>query len=400
MRPGAVAGIVLLALSLAWAPARADGSDLDTVRGEIAALERQIRSSQAAATDAGRQVAAAQSRLSEVLDQLAAREAEVEAIQARVAEQRLLADELEQRIAVIEAALVETRGAIVATEARLEGQAVDLYIAAASGAGVSVLSFASAGEVAVGLVYAGDVYGQTQDLLSGFVALREAEERQQAEAESRAAEAEAVLDRLQAEQANLEERLQEVEDLRVAAEAEVAAARELLDRINREIRQAEEHKEGLEADAARLQREIEQRASSSSSSGTSSSRPDGLIKPINGRISSPYGYRVHPILGTRRLHTGIDLAAGTGTPIKAAGSGTVILAGRWGGYGNAVVIDHGGGLTTVYAHQSRIAVSSGAQVSRGATIGYVGCTGYCTGPHLHFETRVNGTPVDPMRFLR
>ena len=84
----------------------------------------------------------------------------------------------------------------------------------------------------------------------------------------------------------------------------------------------------------------------------------------------------------------------------AAGAGTVILAGAWGGYGNAVVIDHGGGLTTVYAHQSRIAVSRGEKVSRGETIGYVGCTGSCTGPHLHFETRVGGEPVDPMRFLR
>jgi murein DD-endopeptidase MepM/ murein hydrolase activator NlpD len=124
-----------------------------------------------------------------------------------------------------------------------------------------------------------------------------------------------------------------------------------------------------------------------------------MQRPADGPITSGYGYRVHPIFGTRRLHTGIDFGGGYGAPIFAAESGTVISAGSRGGYGNAIVIDHGGGTTTLYAHQSRFAVSGGAQVSRGQVIGYIGSTGYSTGPHLHFEVRINGATTDPAPYL-
>ena len=99
------------------------------------------------------------------------------------------------------------------------------------------------------------------------------------------------------------------------------------------------------------------------------------------------------------LHPGIDIGVGMGTPIHAAASGRVISASYSGGYGNLVVIDHGNGLATAYAHQSSMAVSPGQQVSQGQVIGYVGSTGFSTGPHLHFEVRVNGSPVDPMGYL-
>jgi murein DD-endopeptidase MepM/ murein hydrolase activator NlpD len=99
------------------------------------------------------------------------------------------------------------------------------------------------------------------------------------------------------------------------------------------------------------------------------------------------------------MHTGIDIAGPYGAPIRAAKAGTVILAGSDGGYGNATIIDHGGGFSTLYGHQSRIAVSDGQTVSQGQIIGYEGCTGNCTGPHVHFETRVNGSPQNPMSYL-
>ena len=98
------------------------------------------------------------------------------------------------------------------------------------------------------------------------------------------------------------------------------------------------------------------------------------------------------------MHNGIDISAPSGTAVRAAASGRVIAAGWMGGYGNLVVIDHGGGLSTAYAHLSSIWVGGGS-VSQGQTIGAVGCTGSCTGPHLHFEVRVNGSPVDPFSYL-
>ena len=108
---------------------------------------------------------------------------------------------------------------------------------------------------------------------------------------------------------------------------------------------------------------------------------------------------MHPISGARRLHAGMDIAAGSGTPIAAAGNGTVIYAGWRGGFGNCIMIDHGGGIVTLYAHQSSLATSVGQSVSTGQTIGYVGSTGYSTGPHLHWEVRVNGSPVDPRGYV-
>jgi len=127
--------------------------------------------------------------------------------------------------------------------------------------------------------------------------------------------------------------------------------------------------------------------------GDTTPSSSGLIWPVSGPVTSPFGYR------WGRLHAGIDIGVPYGTPIHAAASGTVVLAGWNGGYGNYTCIDHGGGMATCYAHQSSYAVSSGAQVSQGQVIGYVGNTGHSFGAHLHFEVRINGTPVDPLGYL-
>jgi murein DD-endopeptidase MepM/ murein hydrolase activator NlpD len=119
----------------------------------------------------------------------------------------------------------------------------------------------------------------------------------------------------------------------------------------------------------------------------------GFIWPVSGPVVSPFGMR------WGRMHEGIDIGVGYGTPIHAAASGTVITAGWEGGYGNLIVIDHGGGLATAYGHQSSLAVGYGEHVEQGQVVGYVGCTGHCFGPHLHFEVRVNGSAVDPLGYL-
>ncbi|MEX1142728.1 MAG: peptidoglycan DD-metalloendopeptidase family protein [Thermoleophilaceae bacterium] len=118
-----------------------------------------------------------------------------------------------------------------------------------------------------------------------------------------------------------------------------------------------------------------------------------LIWPVSGPVVSPFGMR------WGRLHAGVDIAVPAGTPIRAADGGTVVLLGWVGGYGNYTCIQHTGSLSTCYAHQSSFATSQGASVQQGQVIGYIGCTGHCYGDHLHFETRVNGSPVDPLGYL-
>jgi len=124
------------------------------------------------------------------------------------------------------------------------------------------------------------------------------------------------------------------------------------------------------------------------------------VWPVRGQISSAFGWRRNPFGGGgSEHHNGIDIPARAGTPIRAAGGGTVIFSGWQGGYGNVVVIDHGGGLTTKYAHNTRNDAREGARVERGQIIAFVGSTGRSTGPHLHYEVRRNGSPINPVSFL-
>ncbi|MEM8809663.1 MAG: peptidoglycan DD-metalloendopeptidase family protein, partial [Cyanobacteria bacterium P01_G01_bin.38] len=124
-----------------------------------------------------------------------------------------------------------------------------------------------------------------------------------------------------------------------------------------------------------------------------------MIFPTAGSITSRFGPRIHPVLGYRRFHAGVDFGASHGTTIIAADSGQVIFSGWYGGYGNAVIVDHGSGLTSLYGHTSKLLVSEGQSVQQGQAIAKVGSTGLSTGPHLHFEVRRNGSPVNPMEFL-
>jgi murein DD-endopeptidase MepM/ murein hydrolase activator NlpD len=161
------------------------------------------------------------------------------------------------------------------------------------------------------------------------------------------------------------------------------------------LQQLREHEDHLEGDLAEISQQIaEQLAQEAGALPAGPIRPgsSGMIWPVNGSVVSGFGMR------WGRMHEGIDITAPTGTQIRAAASGTVELAGSMGGYGNYSCISHGGGLSTCYAHQSQILVASG-QVAQGQTIGLVGCTGHCFGPHLHFEVRVGGQAVDPLGYL-
>jgi murein DD-endopeptidase MepM/ murein hydrolase activator NlpD len=186
---------------------------------------------------------------------------------------------------------------------------------------------------------------------------------------------------------------QQLHDQLLASRSNLASARSRKEHALSSTRQQEQdwiaEANTLAAEDARVRGQLA--AAQGSSDTTPSSH--GLIWPVVGPVVSPFGMR------WGRLHVGIDIAVPTGTPIHAAASGTVVIAGWVGGYGNYTCIDHGGGLATCYAHQETIYVHVGQGVTQGEVIGLTDCTGHCLGPHLHFEVRINGTPVDPMGYL-
>jgi murein DD-endopeptidase MepM/ murein hydrolase activator NlpD len=188
-----------------------------------------------------------------------------------------------------------------------------------------------------------------------------------------------------------------VRDELAAGRDTLAAARRLKRSALRSSRETREEYlnevEALAAQSATLAAAIRDAQAGAGSAGTGTPSPAGLIWHVNGPVVSGFGMR------WGRLHEGIDIAASTGTPIWAAAAGTVIHTGWLGGYGNLVVVDHGNGLATAYAHASAILVAVGQQVSQGETVSLVGSTGNSSGPHLHFEVRVNGIAVDPLLYL-
>ena len=161
--------------------------------------------------------------------------------------------------------------------------------------------------------------------------------------------------------------------------------------------------ERSERELARQSASLETMISRNTHSGTVTVSSAGFLKPIAGRITSPFGWRTHPIFNSRTFHSGVDIGGPNYGNIVASNSGKVIYSGWYGGYGKVVILDHGTvngkPTTTLYAHMSSILVSNGQKVNKGQVIGKEGTTGYSTGPHCHFEVRINGKPNNPLNYI-
>lgn len=218
------------------------------------------------------------------------------------------------------------------------------------------------------------------------------------------AQIEAKKTQLEADKAHLDVLAAEAQKEQDAIAAKKAEQQRVLERARANKSAAEQLEKDL-IDRSKqvqslIQERLRQRETASSGSDESYTQGSGVMSwPCNGVITSPYGYRVHPIFGTTIYHSGMDIGVDYGTPIHAADSGTVIYSGWISGYGNAVIIDHGGGVQTLYGHNQSLNVSEGESVAKGSVIAYAGSTGNSTGPHCHFEVRVNGEPADPMAYL-
>lgn len=206
---------------------------------------------------------------------------------------------------------------------------------------------------------------------------------------------------LENEKAILDERKTTIVEKQQVIVAEKEKLDAMASQLNAEEAKLLEEIKKFEEEERKLQETI---ISSGSHSATSASAPVGSGKfgypSTTTSVSSPYGYRIHPVYGTRKFHSGVDFPVGSGTPIFATADGKVISAGWNGGYGNTVILDHGGGITSLYAHNSSLVVSAGQTVTKGQVVSRAGSTGVSTGPHLHFEIRINGSTTDPMPYLR
>jgi murein DD-endopeptidase MepM/ murein hydrolase activator NlpD len=389
MRRLSVVGVAVTLTLLTTAPAGADlSSDLAEVERRIDDLEAAIDQAEGVRTEYAAAVLETAQRLDSITAELdAARTALAETEVAIRGTEATLAD-LGVRIAEREALIGRLRLTADRERTAALERAVDVYMAAHADL-TAIFIGGDGSDAGVGLVYADRVQGVADRVIGEYELTRYREEQEVARlaAERIAAEETRVL--LQTQELAREADAAEVAARVAVVESTLAEQQALLDEIDHEIDHIDGEITALEREQAGIEALIAQEQS------PAGSPPGILLRPLPGGVSSGYGWRIHPILGTSRLHTGWDMNGACGEPIRAAAGGRVFFTGWKGGYGNAVMIDHGGGLSTLYAHQSTIAVSYGDRVAAGDVIGWVGTTGLSTGCHLHWEVRVGGTPVDP-----
>ena len=416
----ALAAALLVLLALLGAPADAQDrqDELDDIDSQIDDAEAEIETIDAQVEVSVEELDRILADLQVLQDELNALTTELQGAQAELEDRERVLAATTAELARTEARLEQTRADLEAQRGAYEARVRQSYITARPDQALSVFtatdvsSFTQASRYVEAIVERDRAGFEQIDVLRRQIEADEAELarlRQQQDDERAAAESER--DRVSALVARQEELVGQVESraedkrtVLAGLESDRATAEQLIADLEAESAQIEaELRAAAEAAAAAAAAQQAAAGGSSSSGGSvNAPAPSGsgrFIYPVNGRISSNYGYRIHPISGASRLHAGMDIAAGTGTPIYAAGPGTVIYAGWRGGYGNTIMIDHGGGIVTLYGHQSSLASSVGQSVSQGQVIGYVGSTGYSTGPHLHWEVRVNGSPRDPRGYV-
>ncbi|SRR6266516_902738 len=384
-----VAALVGLLLFCAAAPAAGLQEKLDAKEAKLSKAREREGVLTSTISRYGDQIAQLTSEVAVLRTREAAVRVRLDAKQAELNGAIAELDVAKRRLAVIRARL---KRALVALRQRL----VAIYEIGTPDVLSVVIGSGGYGDLAARTEYLSRIHGMDEAIVGRVRELRDQVQRIVARLRTAKERIEAARDAIAAEQQALADARSVLQDRQVAL---ATARKKRLGALAR-IR---EHEQELDGSVAAIQAELAAQLGGTASAPLpagpiQAGNGSGLIWPVDGPVVSGFGSR----FGGSEFHEGIDIAVPSGTPIRAAAAGTVILTepeASSGGYGNFTCIDHGGGLSTCYAHQESFAVSAGEAVSQGQVIGYSDCTGHCFGPHVHFEVRVNGTPTDPMGYL-
>ena len=367
------AGLALLPLFAAFGFA----SEADDKRAELNEVQSQMQKMQERKEKARQKAAAASEGLEEIQSRLNELQAQARELQAK-------SNALQAKINDNQAKLAKKKAEVEQRKKVYSQRLRQIYI----NGQVNYL------DVLLGAKDFGDFSSRMyllQKIVSSDIAMLQQLQKDEAEIKSR--------------QEQLDAEMKEIKSTKAELEAKRARANKLKEQRSYMLYKAQEEEQQSQSEYERLLAISENitamlRNMESSGGGSSSSGGTGrFMWPCRGEITSYFGWRTHPIFGTTKYHSGMDIAVDYGTPIMAADSGTVIYSGWLGGYGYAVMIDHGSGLVTLYAHNQSLNVYEGQYVTKGTCIAYAGSTGYSTGPHCHFEVRLHGEVTEPLNYL-
>lgn len=399
---GALAGTVFFGLALAClllVAAPASGQDIGArkqmIDGRIDVLQKKIESARQREGVLTSEIEAVTDKINALQDDVDSASARLNQLESVLALQQRKLDRLNQLYEVQTRKLIFLQRQHKAATKRLNKRVVEIYTTEQTSTISVVLESSSFTELLDQLDFLNEI-GRQDEKVTNEVR-RAKEQMQEIRNATRKTRAQVAAVTREVAARTLEQR--SVRDRLAWDQRQLATARRdkraTLANVQEDKADALEHMRSLQEQSASLAARIRSAQSSSSVVPGPTGRPSsaGFIWPVQGVLTSGFGWR------WGRMHEGIDLAVGVGTPVVAAASGTVIVAGWLGGYGNLIVIDHGNGISTAYGHNTSVTVGVGQSVAQGQLISYSGSTGHSTGPHVHFEVRINGTPVDPLGYL-
>jgi len=377
--------LALLALVVSGGPVRAQSTS-----DRQKQLQQQVLEQNAAQQQALQDLQNIRSRKGLIDARVADLDGQIRDLQAKLDPLQAEVDRLAAAYNDAQARLAAKQAELDVAKVQFDESAADMYRSARNGAAYDYIQVARPQDLVQGAKYLDKVNAKQHANVKRITALRNTIDDQRRAVGDQKAKADAAAEEVQKAKDSIESLRAEIEPARAQAAQEAANEEATLAQIRTSLADSEKELQQVsDAIAAQL----------NASNGVSGAPGGCEFRPVPGPIVSGFGARENPIGGGSGFHTGVDIAAPMGTPIRACKAGKVVIASWQGGYGNAVVLDHGGGMGTLYGHQSSMAVSVGQTVASGQVIGYVGSTGNSTGPHLHFEVRLGGTPVDPVPYL-